>query len=453
MSLDQGTQAARVPDVSFDGAEQLGLMLAARVRIVALTVVVIWVAIDNPNHGWSYLFQLSQVVVFVLIGVLQFYSAKLGWFSDRAKYGFVAIDCALLAVISSAQNPLASYVLPPAIMMASSQFMFFYLFLMQAAFSFRPSLVLWCGASIVLARTGMLAWFASRPDAFTNLDLPEQSVDAFVAARADPDFIYLGFWAQEILITVLLSAGLAALVRRSRRLVTSQVEAERSRASLARYFSPNVVERISQRNSDLGVAREQDVAVLFVDIVGFTALCEQYSASEVVALLRGYHDRLGRAVFENGGTLDKYLGDGLMATFGTPDTHPDDARRALQCAFDMCALLEQWNVEREADGQTEVKIGIGIHFGPVVVGDIGNARRLEFGVIGDTVNVASRLEQLTRAFGRPIAVSDAVVDAIAADDKTGQILLRRLEDRGDQAVRGRREQVGVWVTRDQANAA
>ena len=113
-------------------------------------------------------------------------------------------------------------------------------------------------------------------------------------------------------------------------------------------------------------------------------------------LLRDYHDRLGQAVFDNNGTLDKYIGDGLMATFGTPDPGPQDAANALQCAMDMIASLEDWNAERIGEGKAPVRVGIGLHYGAVIAGDIGNERRLEYSVIGDTVNIASRLEHLTR---------------------------------------------------------
>ncbi len=135
---------------------------------------------------------------------------------------------------------------------------------------------------------------------------------------------------------------------------------------------------------------------MFADIVGFTKFAERQTADQVVSTLRGFHARMERAVFDNGGTLDKFLGDGLMATFGTPDPGPHDASNAVRCGHAMLAAIEDWNRERRASGAEPIALSVGLHCGTVVLGDIGSERRLEFAVLGDVVNVASRLEALTR---------------------------------------------------------
>ena len=140
--------------------------------------------------------------------------------------------------------------------------------------------------------------------------------------------------------------------------------------------------------------------------------------------------RLGQTVFDNEGTLDKYIGDGLMATFGTPEPSPHDAKNALQCAMDMIVALAKWNAERVAAGEAPVRVGIGLHYGLVIAGDIGNERRLEYSVIGDTVNIASRLEQLTRSLNTPLVVSDSLVKAIARHDDDVTSLVLSLSDGG-----------------------
>lgn len=179
--------------------------------------------------------------------------------------------------------------------------------------------------------------------------------------------------------------------------------------------------------------------------MGFTKLCERSPPDHVIALLRDYHNRLGQAVFDNGGTLDKYIGDGLMATFGTPEPAPRDAQNALKCALDMIAALARWNDERAAVGEGPVRVGIGLHYGPVIAGDIGNERRLEYSVIGDTVNIASRLEHLTRDLNTPLVVSDSLVKAMAQDDDVDGSLLATLSDGGVQEIRGRDQGVAVWT--------
>jgi len=291
----------------------------------------------------------------------------------------------------------------------------------------------------------MLLRVLEQPGVFTSLDLPDQSSEALIAASANPDFILLGYWGVEVIATLCVATGLAVIVARSKRLVESRSLAERGRASLARYFSPNVVDRLSGVQTILGTVREQNVAVLFADIVAFTKLCEKKSPDAVIALLREYHDRLGRAVFDNDGTLDKYLGDGLMATFGTPEAGPRDTVNALRCARDMIAALEAWNAERAAVRQGPVRVGIGIHYGPVIAGDIGNARRLEYSVVGDTVNIASRLEELTRSLDTNLVVSDSLVQTIDRDTADGRALLRGLHDGGVRTLRGRESGVHVWL--------
>lgn len=427
---------------TFARAERAGLMLAAQVRVLALLAVLAWQAADSAAQGWAYAFNLGGVSLFALLGALQYLTARRRIGGPALAYVFVAADCVLLAAVFSLPNPFEDFTLPPAIAMQSSLFTYFFLFLMQASFSFRPSLVLWSGFCIAAARSGMLLWFLSQPDVYTNLSPGLGSPEAAIAARADPNFLYLGFFATEMLACLTVSGGLAAMVWRSRRLVERRAEAERSHAGLARYFSPNVVDRLSRSEGLAGSGSAQEVAVLFADIAGFTRLCEEAPPADVVALLRDYHDRLGAAVFSNGGTLDKYIGDGLMATFGTPDPGPEDAASALNCARDMIAALEGWNTERAAAGLDPVRVGIGIHYGPVIAGDIGNGSRLEYGVIGDTVNTASRLEALTRKLNTPLVVSDALITAAGGAASAGfEPGLVRL---GAHQVKGKQASVDVW---------
>ena len=143
-------------------------------------------------------------------------------------------------------------------------------------------------------------------------------------------------------------------------------------------------------------------------------------------------------MFAHGGTLDKYLGDGLMATFGTPLPLEDDAARAVSCVRAMGKRMAALNAGRKADGLPEIDARFGLHFGPVVLGDIG-ANRLEFAVLGDTVNVASRLEAMTRALEVQAIVSDAVIEAAGTNDG--------FETVPDQHVRGVTEPLAVWVLR------
>lgn len=231
---------------------------------------------------------------------------------------------------------------------------------------------------------------------------------------------------------------------------TCRRKVERARANLARYVSSNLIEDLAAVDEPFGPVRTQEVAVLFVDIVGFTALCEGMAPVAVVAMLRDFHRHMATCVFEHGGTLDKFIGDCVMATFGTPRPSPRDATNALACARAMLVTLERWNGERTASGRIALQAGIGLHFGPVVLGDIGDERRLEFAVLGDTVNIASRLEALTRSLGTSLAASQALVDRVIA--QSGEQALAGMSRHAPVAVRGRNRDRGSLDTADQHRA-
>jgi adenylate cyclase len=185
--------------------------------------------------------------------------------------------------------------------------------------------------------------------------------------------------------------------------------------------------------------------VLFVDIVGFTRLAEASTPVQVISLLREFHGRVARVVFQNEGTLDKLIGDCAMATFGTPASGPTDATRAVTCCLAIAAEIDAWNAERRGSGLELIRIGIGAHFGRVVIGDIGDERRLEFAVLGDTVNVASRLEALTRTLSTTVLMSDDLVTAARREGAAGDGLLAPLGRIGEQRLRNRDKPMVVWA--------
>jgi adenylate cyclase len=234
-------------------------------------------------------------------------------------------------------------------------------------------------------------------------------------------------------------ARLNALERR-------RAAAERARLNLSRYFSPNIVELLAARDEPLGAVRRQTVAVLFVDIVGFTRMAEAMPPEAVVAMLRQFHSRMTAEIFACGGTVEKYIGDAIFAVFGLPDARPEDAANALRSAERMIAALACWNEERSARGEPALAIGIGLNFGPAVIGDVGTEHSLSFTVIGDTVNAASRLQSLTRTLGVPLVAGDPLIAAIRSGPSAEAVgLIDALRDQGEQVLRGRTEPMRVWA--------
>src|SRR5438094_1674943 len=235
-------------------------------------------------------------------------------------------------------------------------------------------------------------------------------------------------------------------VGKLREIERQRAAAERARSNLSRYFSPNLVEMLAARDEPLGAVRRQTVAVLFADIVGFTSMAERMAPEAVVAMLREYHERMTAPIFACGGTIDKYIGDEIFAVFGVPETSIEDAANALRCADMMLAALERWNKEREAQGEPRLAIGIGLNYGPAVLGDVGSEHSFSFTVIGDTVNTASRLQRLTRSLEAPLVVGDPLVSAVrSGGGDTACALTSALQDQGEQALRGRAEMIRIWT--------
>jgi len=161
-------------------------------------------------------------------------------------------------------------------------------------------------------------------------------------------------------------------------------------------------------------------------------------------LLREFHGRLVQVAFAHGGTIDKYIGDAIMVHFGTPRPQKNDPIQALACAGAMLDEIRGWSDERVRRGEVPIEIGIGVHYGEVLVGNIGDARRLEYTVLGDTVNVASRLERMTREAGVPLIVSDDLVMAVRGCGEDPCIIVKDLSRDSARTVRGRRQPIAIW---------
>ena len=207
------------------------------------------------------------------------------------------------------------------------------------------------------------------------------------------------------------------------------------RKALERFLSSAIVEKILASPDEIHLGGEnQTVSILFADIRNFTPMAEKMAPQKVVELLNEYFTEMTDLIFDNGGTLDKYLGDGIMAVFGAPIARPDDAARSVKTAVEMQRALAQLNLDWESRGQPPVQAGIGVNTGPVTAGNIGSSRRMDYTVIGDAVNIASRL--CANATGRQILVSDSTFRQLG-----GSLPARKLQP---IRVKGRETPVEIY---------
>jgi adenylate cyclase len=181
---------------------------------------------------------------------------------------------------------------------------------------------------------------------------------------------------------------------------------KRMKSTMARYMDPDIADQLLKGGTDALSGRSVIATCLFSDIRGFTTLTEELGPQGTVALLNDYFTVMVECIQKEGGMLDKFIGDAIMAAFGVPMAHDDDEDRGVRAAISMIRELAKWNKERVAHGKKPVKIGIGLNTDTVVTGNIGSPKRMDYTLIGDGVNLASRLEGATKQYYARILISE-----------------------------------------------
>jgi adenylate cyclase len=240
-------------------------------------------------------------------------------------------------------------------------------------------------------------------------------------------------------LVTLLAALLHHQRARSRTLASrvekSARELERLQTAFARFAPPAVVDDIARGRAVQ--AEKREVTVLFADLKGFTSLSDKLDAAVLVRILNGYFGEMSRAITAHRGHVAKFLGDGIMALFGATENNPWQARDAVEAALEMRASLVRYNAALRGDGLPELAFGIGIHRGVAVAGILGSDELMEFTVIGDTVNVAARVESMTRTHDVDILVTEDVRSRLDA-----RFEVRTLPP---TPVKGKAQPIATWA--------
>jgi adenylate cyclase len=423
--------------------EQAGLRFAFMARTVAVVIVAIWLpfVVQSPRI----FYYLSFVAVFFLLGLVP-HLLRRRRYAEAIRLVFIFLDVVLISAVIIMQPPEnIAYDWPVQMRIRFVEFLYLILLLIGSALSYRPGNVVWTGFCIIVVwSTGVLLLY-SLPETVRFTDVSGDLTSAQVLSVVlDPHYVGISTLLTQNVLTGIATGLLAAAVARGRNMLLRQTRAEVARADLSRYVSPDIADAIlAEAPNSFGTPAIRQVAVLFADIWQFTTLVEKLEPERVVALLRSFQARATAIVFRHGGTLDKYLGDGFMATFGALENGNGDvaAYRALACALDLQGEMDRWCAKRARRGAFPVRLGIGLHYGPAVVGNVGSDQRLEFTVVGDAANVASRIERLTREFDCQIAISDACL--AAARDAVPDLPI--FADLGLTPLRGRIEPVHLHV--------
>lgn len=244
---------------------------------------------------------------------------------------------------------------------------------------------------------------------------------------------------QKPIIFLVVGGSMVYAVFRVRNLLSRSIEIESKRATLARYFSPSVVDELTNNSGESVISNNRKYAViLFSDIRKFTSLSEEMDTEELARFLAEYRSFMLNSIFAHGGTLDKFVGDAVMAVFGVPQSRGNEIEieKAVLCALDMQNKLKIFNQDRISKNLVPIEIGIGLHAGVVFSGNVESSGQMEYTVLGDAVNVASRLESLTKEYNAKVIISEELESQLKGNIQRKSI--------GEVTVRGRLKPLGIY---------
>jgi adenylate cyclase len=404
------------------------------VRIaVGLTLLISGFFVSSGS-GWlsggqhtNFVTGLATVGAYIALGVTSFVLVSRGLFRPWMAFLLVTADAAVLGLslhlnltnISLSGNWIS---IVPVIWVAP-------LVLVVGALRYRPAVQLWGTAAMLVTLVFVAVELGFRP-ILDPVGVPADQSASIASLHSLSPYIMRA--------VMLLLVGLITtlVILRSRRLLLRAVDEAVRRMDLSRFLPAEIAPMVEREGLEQWRhGRRQNAVILFADIRSSTALAERMDPERLSIFISSFRRRVMRATEEYGGVVDKFIGDGALIIFGVPAIKGDESQRAISCAIRLLGYIEQWNIKRRFD--PPVRVGIGIHAGEIYWGLVGDSRRIEFTVLGDTVNVAAKIEQATKIYHVPLLVSEQVLHQAGLGDEWKEI--------GREPLGGRREQLVIYA--------
>ncbi len=378
-------------------------------------------AIEKQDDASEILIRLIQLSVVILFGILYFVSRKtdagtsfspvpyvltgylaltllgLLWslkrrLPDWAVYGSICLDIGLLLLLIWSFH--IQYNQPASFFLKAPTVLYIFIFIALRALRFQPRFVLAAGLTAALGWVAMVVYVITiDPD---NTMITRNYVEYLTS-----NSILIGGEVDKIVAILMVTVILAFVLRRGQKLLIQAVTEHTAAKDLSRFFDESVATQIRGADHEIsaGEGVKREAAVLNIDIRGFTSLAADMSPDEIMALLANYQERLVPIIQKYNGTIDKFLGDGIMATFGAVTDSDRFAADALRAVDDIVKICKDWAEERRAKGKVPLIINASVAVGDVVFGAIGDKNRLEYTVIGTAVNLSAKLEKYNKVLG------------------------------------------------------
>jgi adenylate cyclase len=315
------------------------------------------------------------------------------------------VDVALLVVLIWSFH--LQYEQPASFSLKVPTLLYVFIFIALRALRFEPRYVVMCGVTAAVCWLGLVAYTVS-------IEYPETMITRNYVTYLTSNSVLLGAEFDKVISILLVTGIIAVALTRARRLLERSVAEAAAAQDLSRFFSPEIARQITQAEHAIqaGQGEARNAAILTVDIRGFTALSNRLSPTELIALLTEYQALIVPVIERHGGTVDKFLGDGILSSFGAAVPSETYAADALDAAAAIVAAADGWNARRAAVSLLPVRIGVAVTSGRIIFGAIGADTRLEYTCIGEAVNLAAKLEKHNSQCGTR-AVTDAPTCALA----------------------------------------